>query len=218
MKPHNDKSPTIEPEMESELFALLNTIFNLYEKYQNGTIKENFFLKTIKNSINDLLKFNFSLNNKKIILSKLLERMKLTQDYYKAIDIINEASSLGISNDVLESREQQGSQFSKKMRASVLELPGITLEITSSFITLMDAIKLREFKEIELINKLFESLKKNIKKFPGMEEINIKVDNIHKRVLNKSSEFHENRRFSERIVDDLYQIFKEFQTKLNLNP
>ena len=216
MAPDNDKSLTIEPEIESELFALLNTIFNLYEKYQNGIIKENFFLKTIKNSTNELLKFNFSLNDKKIILSKLLKKMKITQDYYRAIDIINKISSLDLSNEVLGSRDRQGSQFSKKMRASVLELPGITLEITSSFITLMDAIKLREFKEIELINKLFEDLKKNVEKFPGMEEIQTNIDKINKRVLNNSTKLHENRRFSERIVDDIYQVFNEFQNKLNL--
>ena len=216
MAPNNDKSLTVEPEIESELFALLNTILNLYEKYQNGVIKESFFLKTIKNSTNDLLKLNFSLNDKKIILSKLLKKMNLTQDYYRAIDIINEASSLDLSNEVLDNKDRDGSQFAQKMRTSVLELPGITLEITSSFITLMDAIKLREFKEIELINNLFEDLKKNVEKFPGMEEIHTNIDKINKRILHNSTTLFENTRFSERIVDDLYQVFKEFQNKLNL--
>ncbi|MFX0041344.1 MAG: hypothetical protein ACFE8L_00395 [Candidatus Hodarchaeota archaeon] len=216
MAQNNDKSLRIEPEIESELFALLNTILNLYEKYQNGVIKENFFLKTIKNSTNDLLKFNFSLNDKKIILSKLLKKMDLTQVYYQAIDIINEVSSLDLSNEGLDNKNREGSQFAQKMRTSVLELPGITLEITSSFITLMDAIKLREFKEIELINKLFDDLKKNLEKFPGMEEIHTNIDKINKRVIYNSTTLLENRRFSERIVDDIYQVFKEFQNKLNL--
>ncbi|MFX1316704.1 MAG: hypothetical protein ACFE9T_12635 [Promethearchaeota archaeon] len=212
----NNKSLEVEPEIESELFSLLNTIFNLHEKYQNGTIKESFFLKTIKKSINDLLKFNFSLNDKKVILSKLLEKMKLTQDYYRAIEIINEASSLGISNKVLGNSDTQRSVFSKKMKISVLELPGITLEITSSFITLMDIIKLRGFKESELISKLFEDLKQNIKKFPGMEDIEAKVDKINTQVLRNSSKFQKNVRFNEILVDDLYQVFKEFQDRLNL--
>ena len=80
----------------------------------------------------------------------------------------------------------------------------------------MDAIKLREFKESELINKLFEDLKKNVEKFPGMEEIQTNIDKINKRVLHNSTTLFENTRFSERIVDDLYQVFKEFQNKLNL--
>ncbi|MFX1409009.1 MAG: hypothetical protein ACFFA6_01550 [Promethearchaeota archaeon] len=212
----NHKSLEMEPEIESELFALLNTIFNLHEKYQNGTIKENFFLKTIKNAINDLLKFNFLLNDKKIILSKLLEKMKLTQDYYRAIDIINQVSSLAISTEVLGGNDIQSSPFSKKMKTSVLELPGITLEITSSFITLMDAIKLRGFKEIELISKLFEDLIQNMKKFPGMEDIKAKIDKINKDIIRNSSKLQKNVRFNEIIVDELYQVFKEFQNKLNL--
>ena len=37
MAPDKDESITFDPKIESELFALLNTIFNLYEKYQKGS-------------------------------------------------------------------------------------------------------------------------------------------------------------------------------------
>ena len=39
-------------DVESELFALVNSINNLYKKYQEGTINDNFFRKAIKNARN----------------------------------------------------------------------------------------------------------------------------------------------------------------------
>ena len=47
-------------EIESELFALINTVINLYNKYQNGDLKDNFFQKSIKNCMNELLKINIT--------------------------------------------------------------------------------------------------------------------------------------------------------------
>ena len=70
---------TSEALIESELFSLVNTILNIYKKYQNGIIKENFFQKTLKNAINNLVKFNLHLNKKNIPLSKLLKKMNLSQ-------------------------------------------------------------------------------------------------------------------------------------------
>ena len=102
------------------------------------------------------------------------------------------------------------------MRSTVLELPAITLEITSAFITLMDALKLKGFQEIELVDNLFTDLKKSLKKFPGMDNLLIKVKRIHERTLTKSHNIDKAKRLIEEIVDEIYQIFIEFQNKLNL--
>jgi len=79
----------IKSELESEIFAAVNTILNINQKYQKGILKESFFQRSIKSAKNDLLQLNFSLNKHHIILSKLLNHMNFTEDYYKAIDIIN---------------------------------------------------------------------------------------------------------------------------------
>ncbi len=202
--------------IESELFALINTILNLHSKYQEGSIADNFFLKAIRTAIKDLLKFNFYLNEKNIILSKLLKKMNFTQEYYGVIEIINEISSLEFSSESIKSQTENNVQFPNKMKSAVLELPRITLEITSSFITLMDALKLKGFKESELINKLFKDLKNNLKKFPGIDDLQIKIEKIHNRVLSNSFNLETSNRFSEIMVDEVYQVFKEFQIKLNL--
>ncbi len=145
-------------ELESEIFATINTILNLNQKYQKGILKESFFQRSIKSATNDLLELNLSLNKHNIVLSKLLNHMNFAEDYYKAINIINKISSLNFSTN----------QFSKSLSSSILDLPGITSEITASFITLIDALKLDGFDNIELIFEFFKDLKKNFDRFPGL--------------------------------------------------
>ncbi|MHA2197880.1 MAG: hypothetical protein ACXABO_20030, partial [Promethearchaeota archaeon] len=87
-----------ESKNESELYALIHTILNAYEKFQEGSINSIFFQKTVKNTINDLMKFNFYLDEKKIDLSLLLKKMNLTGKYYEVIRIINSISSIDLSN------------------------------------------------------------------------------------------------------------------------
>jgi len=208
---------TSEALLESELFSLVNTILNIYEKYQNGIVKEIFFQKALKNAINNLVKFNLQLDKKNIPLSKLLKKMNFVNEYYSIIEIINEFSSLDFPNVPKEDKSDQKSQrISDKMRSIVLELPGITLEITSSFITLMDALKLEGFTNNELLDDLFINLKKNLKLFPGMEDILIQVDKIHERIVHYSSTINKNNKLSEIMVDDIYQLYKEFQNKLSI--
>lgn len=205
-----------ESDKESELYALIHTILNAYEKFQEGSINDNFFRKTVKNTINDLLKFNFYLDEKKIDLSLLLKKMNFTDKYYEAIRIINKFSSLYPSDGAPEEDLLEQHLISKEMSPTVLELPRITLEITSSFITLMDALKLKGFKESGLITKLFKELIKNIKKFPGIDDLLIKTKEIYKRTLTYTYNTERVDNFSEIIVEELYQIFKQFQSKLNL--
>lgn len=216
MVEENNFSSEEESDIESELYALVNTILNAYEKYENGVIKEYFFHRKVKNTINELLKFNIYLDENGIDLSVLLKKMNFTNQYFTTIDIINQMSALEFPNALSERNGKEQPQSSKNLSSLVLELPAITLEITSAFITLMDALKLKGFQEVELVDKLFKDLNKSLKKFPGMDNLLTKVKKIHKRTLTKLHNTDKARGLIEEIVDEIYQIFIEFQSKLNL--
>ncbi len=193
-------------EIESELYALCNSITNLYKKYQEGTINDNFFFKALRNARNGLLKINIYFKEKNISLSKVLNDMNFTREYNNAIRTID---NIFIPND-------NHHNFSKTIKTSLLELPGITSEITSSFITLMDALKLNGIRSSELITKLFNELKQNLNDFPGLEDIKLKIKKLRNYVLNNISNLIENKIYSEKVEDHLYRIFVEFQFKINL--
>ncbi len=207
----NPRKKHLEIEFESELFALINTIINLHQKYREGSINDNFFRKAIKNSTNNLIKLNIKLKEKQISLSEVIHGMNLIKKYNKAIGILRLA--LNSSDDFLGNNSQTKSQNSNKVRSSILELPGLFSKITSSFITLMDALKLEGLKSSDLIIKLLKELKYNINKIPitGFEEIQLKIEKISYIVLDNSQNLVENKL----IVNKLYEIFKEFQQKLN---
>jgi len=199
-------SSEIRSELESELFAIVNTIINLDQKYQSGNLKENFFLRAIKSAMNDMLKINLSLNKNNIELSKLLANMNINDNYYKAIDVINKISLLNFSTN----------QFSKTTSSSILEIPRISSEITSSFITVMDALKLETFDNNEIIFDLFKNLKKNFDRFPGLELGKVKLTKIYEEFLKNGEKIVHNQKYRDSIADDLYVVFKEFKEKLNL--
>jgi len=130
-------------DVESELFALVNSINNLYKKYQEGTINDNFFRKAIKNAMKGLLKIKMYLNEKNISLSEVLIYMNFIEQYNRTTKIFKEIYVLGSPEEFIEVGNKNMSQFDKNLKNSILELPGITSEITASFITLMDALKLK---------------------------------------------------------------------------
>ncbi|MFX1256620.1 MAG: hypothetical protein ACFFAN_02080 [Promethearchaeota archaeon] len=204
-------------EIESELFALVNSITNLYKKYQEGLINDNLFQKAIKNAMNGLFKINFYLKEKKLSLSNIVKSMNFIKEYNKAIKVIKDVSALNSSNQFSETNNGNRSQFEKKMKSNILELPALASKITSSFITLMDALKLGG-QNSELIIKLLKNLKNNFKNFflPGLEEIEFKINKIYNQVLNNASNLIDDKKFRETLVDKLYQVFKEFQLKLDL--
>ncbi len=205
----------IDSNIESELYALIHTILNANEKFEEGVINNTYFRKTVKNAINELLKFNFILDEKKINLSHLLKKMNFAKQYYKAIGIINRLSSLEFSKSSSENDISDQPPISKEMSSTVLELPGITLEITSSFITLMDALKLNGFKERELIEELFRDLVNNMERFPGIDDLIVKIKAIYNRSLSNMLNEDDLNKVKGIIVDEIYQLFKEFQYKLN---
>ena len=209
MEENNKKFPKIEFKIESELFALVNTVINLEKKYQEGVISDNFFQKSIKNAINGLLKINIYFKEKNILLTDFVKKKNFLTKYNNAVSIINDIPTLNSPKEITKSIN--GNKFENKPRMSVLELPGITSEITSSFITLMDGIT----SEItsSFITKLFKELKKNLEKFPGLKDIKIKIKKINEYVLNNANILVNSK---EILVDELYQVFKEFQNKINL--
>jgi hypothetical protein len=206
MTNQNKISSEIRSELESELYATIHTIISLNQKYQNGNLKEIFFQRSIKSAMKDLLKINLALNKNNIELSNVLSSMNIKDDYHKAIDVINKISSLNIPTN----------QFSKSTSSSILEIPGLSSEITSSFITLMDALKLESFEDHEIIFNLFKDLKKNFDKFPGLELSKVKLTKTYQEFLETGERIVSNSKSRESLADDLYVVFKEFKEKLNL--
>ncbi|MHA1467899.1 MAG: hypothetical protein ACTSP6_07465, partial [Promethearchaeota archaeon] len=129
-------------EIESELYALVNTIKNLWVKYQENTINENFFRKALKNAVKGLLKINISLKEKGLLLSKVLKDMDFVKEYNSAVRTIDKVLVINPHKENYELLDEDHSHYSNSIKSSILELPGITSEITTSFITLMDALKL----------------------------------------------------------------------------
>ncbi|MHA2048581.1 MAG: hypothetical protein ACW986_03115 [Promethearchaeota archaeon] len=202
-------------DFKSELYALVQTIINANSKFEQGTINNNFFRKTVKNAIKELLKFNIELEKREIELANLLKKMGISPHYFKAIEIINKLSSLEFSSEQIS---HEKSTFSQEINPDVLELPGITLEITSSFITLMDMLKLKGFQDDELIDKLFKELIKNLKRFPGLNDLLLRIEVIQNHALMFETYEERTGNFNEIIVDEIYNEFIEFQKMLNLKP
>ena len=136
-KDKNKHTPN-SSEIESEIYAVVNMILNLFQKFQNGELKNSFFQKSVKNSMNDLLRINFILKENNFLLSELLERMNFKEKYYKALDIINNCSIQNINNSLIGSNYIMKSEHSESLSSYMFELPGITSKITSSFITSID--------------------------------------------------------------------------------
>ena len=198
-------TPDFESKIESELFALVKSITNLNLKYQKGIVNQNFFKKALKTTMNNFLKLNFTLEENKIQLADLLNRMDFTEEYNSAIEIINRVSSLNISEETISPKNH-----------TFLELPGITSEITTSFITLMDALTLEGLSNNNLIINLFEELIDNLSKFPGLDDILIRVESVQTKTLNRINQLYSDLQLKEKLIEDLYQIFKDFQNKLRV--
>lgn len=198
-----------DSDLESEIFALVETIINLQMKYQNGDISETFFLKTINNTYKEILKFHFKLKDKELLLADILDNMNIKNKYQKALDILTQVIASSSSGDMSSSPiKQKGS--------SVLTLPGITLEITSAFITLMDILKLGSFNDTSLLRDIFEELIGNVNKFPGLEYIKVKISRLKENLFKDKEKIVNDAIYREDVGKELYLLFKEFHDKLNL--
>jgi len=201
-------------EIESELYALVNTIKNLWVKYQENTINENFFRKALRNGVKGLLKINISLKEKGLLLSKVLKDMDFVKEYNNAVKTIDKVLIINPHKENFEFLDGDHSYFSNSIKSSILELPGITSEITTSFITLMDALKLEGLRNSDLIMKLFKELKLSLKNFPGIDDITLKIEEIKSHASENTNLLIENRVYREKLVDHIYEVFNEFQKKL----
>lgn len=198
-----------DSEVESEIFALVETIINLQKKYQNGEITDIFFQKSMNNTYKELLKCHFRLKEKELLLSDILANMNIKIKYQKALDILTHGIISSSSEDMVPSPNTQKG-------FSVLALPGITLEITSAFITLMDILKLGSFNDTHLLQDIFEELIGNVNKFPGLEYIKVKLSRLRDDLLKDKEKIVNDVIYREEVGKDLYLLFKEFHDKLNL--
>ena len=196
----------IKAKLESEIYSAIKTVLNLAHKYESGSLKDNFFQKSIKNATNSLLTINISLSKHNLMLSEMLKSMNYANEYYQAIDIINKISPLEFPTEV----------YSKSVSSSFLEIPRLTSEITSSFITLMDALKLNAFYDEDIIFGLFADLKKQFDKFPGLELSKVKLQKVYQEYKNNPRRISTNKNYRDLIADELYALFNDFKRKLNL--
>ena len=203
MDQKNKKVGLNTSEIESELYSILITIPNLNDKYREGAINEVFFQKSLKNAMNSLLSIKIFLKQENIYFSDYIKQVNLIEEYNSAINIINKLSSLDFTDD-----------SSERTKNSLLELPAITSEITSSFITLMDALKLDSLNDSDLIIKLFTELKKNLRKFPGLEDIKYKINEISEVVSRDVDDLVKSKKL-EILVDEIYSVYQEFQNNIN---
>jgi len=206
MKNHRKNDLEVKPKLESEIYAVIKTILNLDHKYQSGSLKDNFFQKSIKNATNNLLTINISLSKHNLILSEMLKSMNYADEYYRAIDIINKISPLEFPAEI----------YSKSVSSSFLEIPKLTSEITSSFITLMDALKLNAFYDEDLIFGLFADLKNQFGNFPGLELSKVKLQKVYQEYKHNPQKISTNKNYRDLIADELYALFNDFKRKLNL--
>jgi len=203
MTTQNDSS------LESEIFAIVETIITLQLKYQNGDVSDAFYQKAINSAYKEILKFHFKLKEKDLMLSDVLENMNLKNKYQKALDILSQGIASSSSGDMYTSpNTQKGS--------SILALPGITLEITSAFITIMDILKLGSVHDTSLLQDIFNELIENLTKFPGLEYIKIKISHLREDLLKDKEKILSDDIYREDVGRELYLLFKDFQDKLNL--
>ena len=177
--------------LKSEVFAVIRTIENLNSKYNKGLISDLFYAKSIKNTYSELLEINFKIKEIGSSLSDVLNEMKYMNEYQNAIEILNniqfQESKYGFS------------------RFSILELPGLALEIASSLITLMGMLKLG----LDELTSLFQ-------RFPGLEKIREKLVFIREEINENKDQLTNNNKYRDHIGDKLYSLYKEFQSILNV--
>ncbi len=205
MVENNKNNSDMEFKIESELFALVKSITNLNNKYQKGTVNDNFFRKALKSTMNNFLKLSFIIKENNLQLPDLLNKMNISREYNSVLDLINRIYTLNLSDNKIITKNH-----------SFLELPGITSEITSSFITLMDALTLDGLTKKEIIFNLFDELNHNLDNFPGLDDTLDKVKSVQKSAANQIDLLRSDAKLREKLINELYQIFKEFQNKLNL--
>ena len=147
-----------------------------------------------------------------MILSQLLKEINLVQEYDKVLNIINEAMIVNVSYENYQPfyRNQQ------EVKRRFFNLPKLTLEITSTFITMIDALKLGVDRDMKFILKLFSKLMIELDKFPGLTALKYKLNKMHENLILNQRELKINQKYREDVAEELYSLYKEFQANLDL--
>ena len=187
---------------KSEIFAVIKTINNLNLKYDKGLISATFYAKSIKSAYRELLEIHFKVRDKGLDMADIINQMKYMDEYRNAIEILNSVQIQDSEGEI--------------SRLSMLELPGLALEIASSLITLMDILKLGVIENLDLINKSFDDLIVLFEKFPGLEKNSNDLSIIRKEIIENKNQLIKDNKYRDYIGDKLYNLYKEFRHKLNL--
>ena len=202
--------------LESELFANISIINKIYARYQKGQLNSDFFQKSFKNSVYELLKIKIALKEKNILLSNLIKDNEYMGEYNKAMLVVDRVSELNLAKTSYKSGLDADNRYSQILKNSLLHLPGLTSEITSLFITLMDAIKLEISVGGSYILNLFQELIKQTRTFPGLKNLSQKISKIYNHVKKNLETLKKNQDYQEKVVNHLYEIFQEFQHLISL--
>lgn len=202
-------------QLESELFANINIINKLYERYQKGQLNADFFQKSFKNSVYELLQIKIVLKEKNVLFSNLIKNNQYVGQYNKAMHVIDQVSELNLTKTSYNS-EASDNRYAKILKNSIISLPGLTSSITNSFITLMDAIKLEISVGESFILNLFQELIEKTRTFPGLKNLSQKLQKIYSHLSKNIEILKTNKEYQEKVVDHLYDLFQEFEHLLSL--
>ncbi len=204
-------------EIESELYSLVKTLKRIHERYKKGEIQENFYLKSIKSTIRELIQFKFELQEKNVQMKDFLQKVEFSEDYFKIVDIINNISNLKSNPNTLDQKKiSTKNGMNAKIQRAVLELPGLSTEITAAFITLMDALKLGDIASGKLLKKLFSDLLSALHRFPGLDDLSEEIETLSININKLQDDEIQNTQDQENLVDQIYTIFNDFKNKLNI--
>ena len=202
--------------LESELYGIITTFNKLYEKFQRGIVSNEFFQKTFSSLIYDFIDIKILLKLNKIDLVDIINDDYFIKEYSEMNSIIKELSQTDLTEKLITIHDEKRLKYSNLISPSLLNLPGITSEITSYFITLMDAIKLDISVGNSFILGLFKNLKKELSKFPSFDYLNKKIDKLYIHLSQNIETFRENDLYREKLAIHLNNIFEEFQDVLDL--
>ncbi len=206
----NNSNPFVK--IESELYSLVNSVLELNSKFKKGMINEGFFYKSLKNNINQFHKINNYCKENRIAIQDILKRMDFVDNYNKALDVINEISSTRFSNDEYRESERDLPKSSERLKSSLLDLPKIASDITASFITLMDSLKLEI---VSNYDQLFNEILQNLSQFSSLQSVSKKVKDLFEQITKDRRKMVEIPRYREQVTNQLWDIYNEFQKRLS---
>ena len=150
-------------------------------------------------------------------MKDFLQKVEFSEDYFKIVDIITNVSNLKSKPNTLDQKQiSTKNGMNAKIQRAVLELPGLSTEITTAFITLMDALKLGDIASGKLLKQLFSDLLSALQRFPGLDDLSKKIESLYIKITKLQDDEVQNTYEQENLVDQIYIIFNAFKNKLNI--